>query len=108
MVFLHSVCQLLVTANVVPSLQILVTLMMEAICSSKTSVCTRATWHKTPEDGLLHSHHQENFKSYNDPDVYLNSLLPYRYISYFHIQILHKVVSVDFGRSTSFQPLEYK
>jgi hypothetical protein len=33
----------LVTANIVPSMPILVTLMMEAVRSSKTSVLTRAT-----------------------------------------------------------------
>jgi hypothetical protein len=36
----HGVLQLLVTANVVPSLPILVPLMMEAIHSSETSVIT--------------------------------------------------------------------
>jgi hypothetical protein len=35
-VFLHSVRRLLVTANIVPSSPILVTLMMEALSSSKT------------------------------------------------------------------------
>jgi hypothetical protein len=38
---LHSVLQFLVTANVVPSSPILVTLMMEAIRSSEMSVVTR-------------------------------------------------------------------
>jgi hypothetical protein len=42
-VFLRSVRRLLVTANVVPSSPILVTLMMEVLCSSKTSVLTRDT-----------------------------------------------------------------
>jgi hypothetical protein len=37
-VFLHSVCRLLVTANVVPSLPIFATLMKEALSSSETSV----------------------------------------------------------------------
>jgi hypothetical protein len=57
------VLQLLVTGNV-PSSLILVTLMMEAICSSEMSVLTRATWHNSPEDGTLHSHCHENQKSY--------------------------------------------
>jgi hypothetical protein len=47
--FLHSVLRLLVTANI-PSSVILVTLMMEAICSFETSVLTRATWHNIPEN----------------------------------------------------------
>jgi heme/copper-type cytochrome/quinol oxidase subunit 2 len=32
---------------------IITTLMMEGVCSSKTSVLTRATWHHIPEDGIL-------------------------------------------------------
>jgi hypothetical protein len=32
---------------------IVVTLMMEVICSSETSVLARATWHHIPEEGNL-------------------------------------------------------
>jgi hypothetical protein len=41
-VFIRSMCQLLVTANVVPSSPILVTPMMEALHSSEKSVPTGA------------------------------------------------------------------
>jgi hypothetical protein len=34
--------------------------MMEAVCSSKTLVPTRATWCKILEDGILHSDCCEN------------------------------------------------
>jgi hypothetical protein len=54
--FLRSVLRLLVTADAVPSSPLLVTLMMEAIHSSETSVLTRATWRHIQEDGILHSH----------------------------------------------------
>jgi hypothetical protein len=50
-----GVLRLLVTANV-PSSPILVTLMMEAIYSSETSVLKRTTRSNIPKDGILHSH----------------------------------------------------
>jgi hypothetical protein len=43
----------LVTANHVPSSLILVTLIMEEIRSSETSVLTGAKWRNIPEDDIL-------------------------------------------------------
>jgi hypothetical protein len=71
----RSVRRLLVTASVVPSSTIHVTLMKEALPSSETSVLTRATQHNTPEDAILHSHCRGNLKPYNIKIV-LNMELP--------------------------------
>jgi hypothetical protein len=52
-----------VTANV-PSSPIVVTMMMEALGSSETSVLTRATRRNILEGATLYSHRRENIKSY--------------------------------------------
>jgi hypothetical protein len=67
--------RLLVTANVVPSSPILVTLMMEASSSSETSVLTRATRRNFPEHRILHSHRRENFKSYIEIFQFIEKIL---------------------------------
>jgi hypothetical protein len=60
--FIGKKLRLQVTANV-NSAPILVTLMIEAIRFSQTSVLTRVTRSNVPEDVILNSHRRENLKS---------------------------------------------
>jgi uncharacterized protein YggT (Ycf19 family) len=61
--YLRCMRRLLVTANVVYISPILITLMIETLRSSETSVVTRAIQRNIPEDGILRSHLREDFKS---------------------------------------------
>jgi hypothetical protein len=64
----------LLTANVVPSSQMLSTMMMEAMNFSEKSVLTRATQRHIPDDGILHSDYRESLKPHESSACDMRSL----------------------------------
>jgi hypothetical protein len=63
-VLLCSLRRLLVSANDVPNSPVFVTLMMEVLHPSETSILTGVTHRSIPEDDILHNQSRENLKCY--------------------------------------------
>jgi hypothetical protein len=61
---------------------------MEALISSETLVLTRITLRNIHEDGILHSHHREELRSYialTGCDLWSGNVFPVRYELGFYI-----------------------
>jgi hypothetical protein len=75
LIFLRSLLQLLVTANVVPSSLIRFILMMEVTRSSATSVLKRTTQRHIPEDDIHPSHRRENPRNLQGRALFSDSFM---------------------------------
>jgi hypothetical protein len=88
---------LLVTAEV-PSTPIFVTLMVELICASETSVLTGATERNIPKDGILHRYRRENLRSYIRSSIIRTEFA--NHMAKFYLEMGHGtilLITVDFS-----------
>jgi hypothetical protein len=83
-----DVSEELVKANVVLSLSIRVTLMMEGLSSYETSDLSRATRRDIPEDCIIYSQSRENLKSYQSGTVQMTQ----SWICCLDIEVVSKII----------------
>jgi hypothetical protein len=92
-------CASVVSHGYVPSSLILVTLMMEALSSSETSVPTRVTHRNIPEHGIIHTHGRGNLKSYMDVfglHFAVQEVKRIRFIRWYISKLTQRIVALQF------------